>query len=448
MAIKQPRHDSITLSLMLGSALWVASLPLQAASNPHWRGLVDVQITHTSASSPDGATAPGTRESWFNGGALGLRYGESDEVTIGQIGTEVSYRLNPAWQFSGTGLAYYQDGNDNFEATLTEAFFSYRPVPKSSWRQSARVGWFYAPISLENRGPLWSSPYTTNPSTINTWVGEELRTFGAEWRWQQSQHHNRWGWSMSGYAAVYGFNDTTGAMLAWRGWASHNRQAGIGSDYPLAELPGLNPGGPFDEQQRQYSPFEEVDNRPGFYIGGEMSRRRNLRVTYLYYDNQGKPSAIENGQYAWRTRFHHLGVHWHLSRSTELLSQYMTGNTNMGRSRDAEVDADFWSSYIMLSKRWGAQRLSLRWDRFEVTDEDATFRDSNGEHGRSVNLSYSIIWQRRWKLSLDATHWRSERPGRHYIPSASSDPGMPTFSADQNIRVRANQWQLTLRRFW
>lgn len=446
MVIQQSKPDSIALSLTL--ALWAVATQVHAAPDLHWRALVDVQLTHTSASSPDGTTAPGSRNSWFNGGALGLRYSDSEDFTLGQLGAEFTQRLNPAWQFSATGLAYYQDADDNFEATLTEAFFNYRPVPKSRWRQSARVGWFYAPISLENRGPLWSSPYSTNPSTINTWVGEELRTFGAEWRWQQSQHHNRWGWGMSGFAAIYGFNDTTGAMLGWRGWASHNRQAGVGTEYPIAELPSLNPGRVFEDQERYYSPFVEVDNRPGFYLGGEISRRRDLRVSYLYYDNQADPSALQDGQYGWRTRFQHIGVHWHINSTTELLSQYMTGNTRMGLGPTSQVDADFWSGYTMISKRWGPQRLSLRWDRFEVIDQDRTFRDSNGEHGRALNISYSYLWQKRWKITLEATHWRSERRGRHYIPSASSDPGMPTFSADQNVRIEADQWQLTLRRFW
>jgi len=59
-------------------------------------------------------------------------------------------------------------------------FTEWRPVPKSATRYRLKLGAFYPNISLEKVDPAWSSPYTQNFSAINTWIAEEIRTFGAE----------------------------------------------------------------------------------------------------------------------------------------------------------------------------------------------------------------------------------------------------------------------------
>ena len=53
-----------------------------------------------------------------------------------------------------------------------------------------RGGMFYAPISLENRGPGWTNVYTVSNSAISTWIGEEIRTVGVEGeaRWRGQAH--------------------------------------------------------------------------------------------------------------------------------------------------------------------------------------------------------------------------------------------------------------------
>ncbi len=419
--------------MAVGLCLCIFSVLAQADNHNedklHLRGMVDLQLQSQHRGS----------DSWLDGGALGLRYGDDDSLAqLAQAGLDVDYRLTPTLVANVTLLAY---AGDESELTLSEAFLHYRPVPTSQWRQEWRAGAFHLPASLENTGPLWTSPYSLTPSTINTWIGEEMRTIGVENRWTLPGKFRQANWDLSLLGALYVYNDTAGTMLAWRGWASHDRIAGLNSDYPIADLPQIREDGLFNKQTPLFEPFVEVDNRPGFYLGSDLAwgaksgRGRPLNLSYFYYNNQGKSTALKQGQYAWRSRFHQISAHWRLGGNVELLSQYLKGDTLMGGGPIESIEADYWSGYVMLSKRVGPHRTSLRWDRFEVEDTDLTPVDTNDEHGRSVMLNYSFNWGKGWKTSLSYTQWKSERWGRHYIP------GHP-------VAIDTDQWLLSLRRYW
>ncbi len=409
--------------LASASSLAAKQSPLQV------RGLVDLQVQIQQ----DG------ERTWLDGGGSGLRYSDGDSpLQLAQAGLEVSYKLSPTWQAKTVMLAYLDSSE---EVTVSEVFLHYRPVPTSQWRSEWRIGAFHLPISLENRGPLWTSPYSLNSSVINTWIGEELRTIGAEGRWTlPGQTHNA-NWDLSLFGAAYGLNDTAGMMLTWRGWAQHDRFAGLNSDYPLADLPQVGEGGLFKDQVALLEPFIEADDRLGYYLGSDLAigkkigRNRALKLSYFYYDNQAKSTALRDGQYGWKTRFHHASAHWRLSNNVEILGQAMSGDTLMGAGPVTSIEADFWSTYVLISKRFGAHRASLRWDRFEVEDLDQTPYDNNDEHGSSATLSYSYNWGKGWKASANVTHWDSDRPIRDMIPN-------------QQSVVNTEQWQFSLRRYW
>ena len=38
----------------------------------------------------------------------------------------------------------------------------------------------FLPTSRENVDPLWQSPYTLTLSSLNTWIGEEVRLAGLD----------------------------------------------------------------------------------------------------------------------------------------------------------------------------------------------------------------------------------------------------------------------------
>src|SRR6185295_12162247 len=141
---------------------------------------------------------------------------------------------------------------------LVEAYFKYRPVSTTPLRWSFKAGAFFPPISLENDGIGWTSPWTLTPSAINSWVGEELRTIGGEGRleWRGAAHQ------LEAFGALYAANEPAGALLADRGWALHDRPTGLFDRVriPDAMAATLRRSAPFYE-----GPFQQLDGRVGWY---------------------------------------------------------------------------------------------------------------------------------------------------------------------------------------
>lgn len=367
--------------------------------------------------------------SWLKRGAQATRYADGDNgLQLAQAGVAAQYRINPAWHINSS-LIYYPSPEAEF--ALTEAFAHYKPAPNGLWVQQFRLGAFHLPISLENDGLLWSAEHTLTPSVINSWVGEELRGMGAEWRWQLPGKHRQSSWDFDIYAALYGFNDTAGAMLAWRGWAGHDRLSGLASDYPITPIPIIATG-ELTEQEARYKPYVEVDERPGFYLGANTQFSKTLQLEYFYYDNQAQTEAIEDGQYGWRTRFHHIASQWDITSNTQLKAQWIEGDTAMG---GLAVLAGFRAKYLLLARSAGLSTIALRWEDFSTTDLDSTPVDTNIENGESWTLNYAYLVQPQLKASIEYKSWKSKRPGRHYI-------------AYQNVLVDAKQLLFSLRYYY
>lgn len=98
-----------------------------------------------------------------------------------------------------------------------------------------RLGHFLLPTSREKVEVAWSLPYTLTFSALNTWIGEELRVtgLGSEYAWAPSSSgidELRLG------AVVYGGNDASGSLLAWRGWRMGDRITAFREVVPLPPL--------------------------------------------------------------------------------------------------------------------------------------------------------------------------------------------------------------------
>src|SRR5207344_2211485 len=98
-------------------------------------------------------------------------------------------------------------------------------VSTPGWLWSVKLGAFFPPISLENESTGWTSPWTLTPSAIDSWVGEELRTIGAEFHFE---HRGRTG-TFEGGAAAFASNDPAGELLATRGWSRGDPASGWNS---------------------------------------------------------------------------------------------------------------------------------------------------------------------------------------------------------------------------
>ncbi len=100
----------------------------------------------------------------------------------------------------------------------------------SDERWQLRVGQSFLPTSRENVERLWVSPYTLTHSALNSWIGEELRPLGVDLSWRREFDNQR---RLELGATVCGNNDASGALLAWRGFAWHDRLSYYGETLPL-----------------------------------------------------------------------------------------------------------------------------------------------------------------------------------------------------------------------
>ncbi len=360
-------------------------------------GMTDVQYAYSDS-----------EQSWLKRGPDKLRFDQDDNDTLqlGRLGIELGYVFNLQSELKLAGH-YYQDPDSSAE--VTEAYWQFKSFGAGKWRSRYRVGAFYPPFSLENTGKLWTSPYTVSSSAINTWIGEEMRTIGLEGKWTWADDpYNRSKHSFSLFASLFGNNDTLGAMISWRGWSIHDRQTGLNGTLPLRELPIVI----YADHSREFEPFMEMDDRPGFYVGGEWRYDRRWQLQLAYYDNRADDTIRQNDQYGWRTRFAQIALHWRGDNGYELLSQYMRGNTIMVVDT---VDNDFESAYLMGVKSWGPHRLALRVELFRVIDLDGHFFDLNAEDGDSQTISYSYLFRKRWKLSLEGTRFFSDYRARSHF---------------------------------
>lgn len=359
-----------------------------------YRGIIEIQVFNNSSS-----------KSWYSGGFSKLRYdGDTVPVQPAKAALHVDLRLTDTLWARTLSTAYT---DPKLDPNIIEAYLNYRPVPRGPLRIRAKAGAFHLPVSAENKGIAWSSLYSTTPSVINTWVGEELRVIGSElelaWpgRSRQSAH------DFSLTAGAYGFNDGAATIIAYRGWAAHDRQTGLGDKLRLIpEFPG---------QVRQFNPFREIDDRIGYYLGGAWSYMQRLEVNVLHYDNRAEPTAIRNRQIAWKTEFDHVSVQFNLPGDIRLIGQYLIGDTLIdNKVTGFSSDADYAAWFVLLSRLIGKHRYSLRYEQFEVDDLDifkGTVHNSD-ETGHSWMLAYRYQLTREIMLGAEWLGIHSNRGAR------------------------------------
>mgnify|MGYP001826756226 CR=1 FL=1 len=326
-------------------------------------------------------------DSWLHGGSGKLRFDEAhDGPRINRAFVSYRGQIADTWFLHGT-----LNANDTIEETLdlTEAFVEWRPLPRSEWRWRGRAGFFYPRLSLENTKPGWTSPYALSASAINTWIGEELRTLGAEMRLTRDLPRLP-GNQLSFDAAVFYGNDPTGALLAWRGWAAHDRQTGLLGRIPLPEVSAIEAWAPSGNPTESFEPFQEIDNRPGYYLGGEWRWHQRLLLRYTYYDNRADPEARSGDAYAWRTQFRHIGGQATLPGDLGLLAQWIKGKTVMGPDLGPwhVQDVDFDAYYLMLTRALGKHRFSVRFESFDLEP----FNDPPGITNQDRGNAYAVAW--------------------------------------------------------
>jgi len=349
-------------------------------------------------------------DSWTNGSIGKLRYDDSsDGLAISRAFVDYSSRLADTVSVNATAEFYGDDIGSSVD--LTEAYLEWRPVPRSANRYRLKLGAFYPPFSMENTGPAWSTPYTISSSAINTWMAEELRTVGAEVSMTRrlqtfgGEHH------VGFRAALFQVNDTAGGLLAWKGWSLHDRQTRLGDELPLPQVPAIQPGGVFEEQDSYIEPFVELDGQLGTYIAADWRLGNRLQLTAALYDNHADPLAVEDGQWAWYTQFAHIGGKLALPAGFGLIGQWISGSTIMGWVQNGARIADvrFDSHFLLLTRQWDRHRMSVRYDNFDMTDEDFTAQDMSAEDGHAWTASYRYEYSNRVTLAAEWLRVRTNR---------------------------------------
>lgn len=351
------------------------------------------------------AVAPFGQASWLDGGLGKLRFeGESGhglDLTVPELFAEA--RLRPTDDLLVVADLRYEQDQKTALDTL-EDYVRYRPASTTPLRWSVRAGAFFPPVSLENTALGWTSPWTLTPSAIDSWVGEELRTIGAEGRLEWRLEHG----ALEAVGAVFGWNDLAGTLLADRGWAFGDRPVGLLDHFRLPDLLARAYGEPVPYT----APFTiEIDNQPGWYGGGSWREDGLGTVAFLHYDNRTDPTSEREEQYGWHTRFSSLSLRTELGAVT-LLAQALAGTTEVVPEPGIRSLTDFQAAYALLGWETGDWTLSGRLDGF-ATQQHNTFPGlAWSEHGAAETLAASW-YARTWlRLSAEALVIESSRAQR------------------------------------
>jgi hypothetical protein len=327
--------------------------------------------------------------SWAEGLAGKLRYdSDSDGLMVSQAYADYSLRLADTLDMHTVALLYSDDIGSTID--FSEAYLEWRPMTLTENRYRLKLGAFYPRVSLENTGPGWTSPYTISSSAINTWMGEEFRTFGTEFSVSRKPEFLGGSHTLSFQVAAFLLNDPAGTLLSWKGWSVHDRQTRFGDELPLPPVPQIQPGMDFDMQDPFLAPFREIDERIGYYVSGEWVVGTRFLLRLMHYDNRTDPEGYEDGQYGWTTRFEHIGLQATLPADIGLIAQWMEGSTVWGWFYNGvrAVDSDFYSGFLLLTKSFDRHRLSVRYDLFDVSENDTYPLDENSEYGEAWTFAY------------------------------------------------------------
>jgi hypothetical protein len=356
-----------------------------------------VVLTDGERSFTDG----GFGRSRFGGG------GEDPHLHAVPAAAELVWHGPVAWNVAGTVAVAWQDGQDQ-PVDLVQAFASWRPVPRGATRFTLRAGLYWPEISLEHQGAAWQVSDMITPSAINSWVGEEVKVVGLEGNASRPLAGGR----ISATLGLFGFNDTAGTLLAFRGWALHDRQAGAFSRQPLPPL-GPDIAG---AQPEWTTPAVEVDHRIGFYGRLEYRMIAPVTLSAFYYDNRSDPTAVtDHLQWGWRTRFLNLGARVDLGAHTRLLAQAMTGTTRMGQDDGEEdywVETRFRAFYLRLTHEIGPVALSGRLDLFDTRQRGEYVHSDDDEQGWSLTGAADWHVTDQAQFILEWLHVDSERLSR------------------------------------
>jgi hypothetical protein len=313
-------------------------------------------------------------------------------------------------------------------AGVIEAYADVTPIETGRHRLRLRGGMFFLPTSRENVGPMWSSPYTITFSAWNTWIAQELRPIGAELEYRNTDAANR---QLSFAAGAFEGNDTSGTLLAWRGWAMGSRMTTYSEVLPLPPLFSLTDPALFGGRQRAdgTKPFgEDLDGRIGWTARVRWQIPRRFTIQLAAVDNRGD-RELYRGEYAWYTEFLLLGADLHLTDRSTIAAEVAKGETAMGVLTRPHVEAGFYTAYVLFSQELGKHRISVRAETFQNDERDQSTAEDDSEHGSAVTLAYFFTPRNHLRLGAELVKLSAQRPAAAQS-GADPDTGGRTFTVE------------------
>ncbi len=307
-------------------------------------------------------------------------------------------------------------GGPKDDVGITEGYLKFKSIPtQKGYRFQSRVGILYPNISMENIATAWSTPYTLTSSSMNSWIAEEVRHRGLETSIERLGKFTNSDIDLRLTGTIFDTNDTSGTLLAWHGWTRSSRQTLLHESIQLPNSEIRQEGAPLNLQANESDPSIEVDGQLGLHLVGSLKWNDIIHLKMGAYDNRAKPYILENGNYAWHTKFSHFGIQINLQNDWRVISQYMSGTTLMqSDQRINVVYNDFSNAFILLSKKIDKHRLTLRLETFEVNDMDDTEPDDNNEDGESLTLAYIYRMDRNYFFHTEYSAIKSDRKSRTY----------------------------------
>lgn len=411
----------------------LASLCLFAlASAPARAADVDFLSPDTVTASADVRLggADGER-SWTRGGYGKLRYGDELGPRLGNA--DLVWQPKFGWSVSATVTASAVGGPQS-EIGITEGFVTVRPGRVGSARVWGRIGFVWAPVSLEHAGADWHVADTITPSAINSWIGEEVRPLATELNGELPLGTGR----IVATVALFTANDTAGTLLAVRGWALHDRKTMLGHAQPLPPL-----GEDFGYVQPRFTHptiylGQGFARRPGYYLKLAWAPAAPFRIEAFHYANRADPEDV-NAQleWGWNTRFDQIAGEIRLTPATTFKVQALSGLSRMGYA-DASgrrwVDSRFRSAFGLWTQHFAHGGLALRGEAFATTQRGTLLEAENGEHGWAATLAAHRDITPALSAWIEALHVTSRREA---LSAAGLDP-----------KQEQNQLQFVLRGRW
>lgn len=378
-------------------------------------------------------TGANGESSWLDRGFGKARFGgNGDGFRVRPLVSEAGVVLTPHvnWALGAVISGVYQKDQQHPFA-LSEAYATYRPLPIGGIRLQVKAGLFWPPISLEHSGPEWAVRDSMTPSAINSWVGEEVKVAGVELGASSVVAGQR----LSLTAGLFGDNDTSGTLLAFRGWALHDEKATLFSHQPLPPLNAFmrNVQAPYTD------PIERLNERVGFYLKLGWRPPLPFEVQFLHYDNRANPEAVHADlQWGWDTRFDHIGLIVDAAPQLRFIAQAMTGRTRMGFPFNGQiwVDTRFRSAFLLGT--WALKRgsVSLRGEAFDTKNSGSRLLAFDDEHGWSAMIAARRRLAPFATLIAEAVHIDSTRDSRLRV---GDDPKQKQTIVRLALRLRATR---------